>query len=133
MKTGCSGRYNDIFYRTYQAAIDKLLRHGVISDMLLGRAALNATKEQKQKKMDAQGFEDNHAYLRSKLKYDNNKVEGLLLDDKEDAVMMSWETKLMEEHARLICHNKGSVLNVGHGMGIVDGKIQVKKIIKNQV
>ena len=76
--------------------------------------------------MDAQGFEDNHAYLRSKLKYDNNKVEGLLLDDKEDAVMMSWETKLMEEHARLICHNKGSVLNVGHGMGIVDGKIQVK-------
>ena len=98
--------------------------------MLLGRAALNATKEDKQKKMDAQGFEDNHAYLRSKLKYDNNKVEGLLLDDKEDAVMMSWETKLMEEHARLICHNKGSVLNVGHGMGIVDGKIQVKIMIK---
>ena len=114
-----------LFYEVFKPAIDKLLRHGVISEMLLGRAALNATKEDKQKKMDAQGFEDNHAYLRSKLKYGNNKVEGLLLDDKEDAVMMSWETKLMEEHARLICHNKGSVLNVGHGMGIVDGKIQV--------
>jgi len=118
----CAGDY--AVDGAHQPAIDKLLRHGVISEMLLGRAALNATKEDKQKKMDAQGFEDNHAYLRSKLKYDNNKVEGLLLDDKEDAVMMSWETKLMEEHARLICHNKGSVLNVGHGMGIVDGKIQ---------
>ena len=39
--------------------------------------------------------------------------------------MMSWETELMKEHARLICHNKGSVLNVGHGMGIVDRAIQV--------
>ena len=47
-------------------------------------------------------------------------------DDKEDAVMMSWETELMKEHARLICHNKGSVLNVGHGMGIVDRAIQVE-------
>lgn len=40
--------------------------------------------------------------------------------------MMSWETELMKEHARLICHNKGSVLNVGHGMGIVDRAIQVR-------
>ena len=46
-------------------------------------------------------------------------------DDKEDAVMMSWETELMKEHAQLICFNKGSVLNVGHGMGIVDTAIQV--------
>ena len=36
------------------------------------------------------------------------------------------ETELMKEHARLICHNKGSVLNVGHGMGIVDRAIQVR-------
>ena len=39
--------------------------------------------------------------------------------------MMSWETELMKEHAKIICHNKGSVLNVGHGMGIVDTAIQV--------
>ena len=42
--------------------------------------------------------------------------------------MMSWETELMKEHARLICHNKGSVLNVGHGMGIVDRAIQVNHV-----
>ena len=31
--------------------------------------------------MDAQGFGDNHEYLRSKLKYDKNDVEGLLLGE----------------------------------------------------
>ena len=110
-----------------QEAIDVLVRHGVICEMLLGRAAKNITPGEKAKKMDAQGFGDNQEYPRSKIKYDSNDVEGLLLDDKEDAVMMSWETTLMKEHAKLICHNKGEVLNVGHGMGIVDTAIQVRK------
>ena len=102
-----------------------LVNHGVMSELILGRVQNYHNSEEKQKKMDAQGFGDNHEYLRSKVKYDSNSVEGLLLDDKEDAVMMSWETALMKEHARIICHNKGSVLNVGHGMGIVDTAIQV--------
>jgi protein arginine N-methyltransferase 2 len=94
--------------------------------MLLTKVQKKSTEEDKKKKMDAQGFGDNNEYLRCKLTYDKNSVEGLLLDEKEDAVMMSWETSLMKEHARIICHNKGSVLNVGHGMGIVDRAIQVK-------
>ena len=93
--------------------------------MLLGRAQKYQSDKDKEKKMDAQGFGDNNEYLRSKIKYDKNDVEGLLLDDKEDAVMMSWETSLMKEHAKIICHNQGDVLNVGHGMGIVDTAIQV--------
>lgn len=96
-----------------------------MSEMILGRAQNYQTEGDKQKKMDTQGFGDNHEYLRSKLKYDKNDVEGLLLDGKEDAVMMSWETSLMKEHAKVVCHNKGEVLNVGHGMGIVDTAIQV--------
>ena len=47
--------------------------------------------------------------------------------------MMSWETELMKEHARLICHNKGSVVNVGHGMGIVDRAIQVSSKLPSRV
>ena len=111
----------------HQDAVDAILQHAVICEMILGRAKIHAEKDEKAKKakMDAQGFGDNHEYLRSKLKYDKNDVEGLLLDDKEDAVMMSWETQLMKEHAKIICHNRGSVLNVGHGMGIVDRAIQV--------
>jgi len=110
----------------HQKAIDAILQHAVVCEMILARAKKHAEKDEKVKKekMDAQGFGDNHEYLASKVKYDKNSVEGLLLDDKEDAVMMSWETELMKEHARLICHNKGSVLNVGHGMGIVDRAIQ---------
>jgi len=110
----------------HQDAIDAILQHAVICEMILGRAKVRAEKDisLKKEKMDAQGFGDNHEYLRSKLRYDKNDVEGLLLDDKEDAVMMSWETQLMKEHAKIICHNRGSVLNVGHGMGIVDRAIQ---------
>ena len=49
--------------------------------MLLARAKKHAEKDEKVKKekMDAQGFGDNHEYLASKVKYDKNSVEGLLL------------------------------------------------------
>jgi len=49
--------------------------------MILGRAKIHAEKDEKLKKakMDAQGYGDNHEYLRSKIKYDKNDVEGLLL------------------------------------------------------
>ena len=51
--------------------------------MILGRAKIHHEKDEKAKKekMDAQGFGDNHEYLRSKLKYDKNDVEGLLLGE----------------------------------------------------
>ena len=49
--------------------------------MILARAKKHAEKDEKVKKqkMDAQGFGDNHEYLASKVKYDKNSVEGLLL------------------------------------------------------
>lgn len=42
--------------------------------------------------------------------------------------MMGWETPLMERHAAVICANGGAVLNVGFGLGIVDGFIQQHKV-----
>jgi protein arginine N-methyltransferase 2 len=39
--------------------------------------------------------------------------------------MMEWERPLMRAHAEVVCQTKGDVLNVGFGMGIVDGFIQV--------
>ena len=41
-----------------------------------------------------------------------------------ELIMMDWETPFMEEHAKVICHSGGDVLNIGHGMGIVDRFIQ---------
>jgi protein arginine N-methyltransferase 2 len=48
-----------------------------------------------------------------------------LLDEDDRGVMMEWERPLMRAHAEVVCQTKGDVLNVGFGMGIVDGFIQV--------
>ena len=42
--------------------------------------------------------------------------------------MMDWEAPLMERHAEIICQGGGDVLNVGFGMGIIDGCIQQHKV-----
>ena len=44
--------------------------------------------------------------------------------------MMGWERPLMERHAELICRRAGArVVNVGFGLGIIDGLIQVRSAL----
>lgn len=50
--------------------------------------------------------------------------DGKVLFTDNRLIMMDWETPMMEEHAKIVCHNKGDVLNIGFGMGIVDKFIQ---------
>lgn len=60
---------------------------------------------------------DNHAYLKSQLRY----KPGILLDESDNAVMMDWETQIMQRHAETLTPKAGlRTMNVGHGMGIVD-------------
>jgi protein arginine N-methyltransferase 2 len=64
---------------------------------------------------------DNHAYLKSELRY----KEGILLDESDNAVMMDWEDQIMRRHAETINPKSGlKVMNVGHGLGLVDTAIQ---------
>ena len=64
---------------------------------------------------------DNNTYLRSALTFSEDK----LLDDSANAVMMSWESTIMNRHAEILLPVEGlRALNVGHGMGIVDAAIQ---------
>ncbi len=64
---------------------------------------------------------DNRAYLKSQLRY----RPGILLDESDNAVMMDWETQIMQRHAETLIPKAGlKVMNVGHGMGIVDTAIQ---------
>ncbi|EXJ69947.1 uncharacterized protein A1O5_07020 [Cladophialophora psammophila CBS 110553] len=64
---------------------------------------------------------DNRAYLKSRLRY----KPGILLDESDNAVMMDWETQIMQRHAETLIPKAGlKVMNVGHGMGIVDTAIQ---------
>jgi hypothetical protein len=53
------------------------------------------------------------------------KIKG---DDSEDYVMMDWEIPLMERYAELVAHNKGDILEIGFGMGILANFIQKQKV-----
>lgn len=74
----------------------------------------------------AQGDEstENPNYLASNLTFDRDR----LTDDAGNGVMMEWETTLMRRSAELLAPTSGlRVLNVGHGMGIIDGILQEKQ------
>ena len=84
-----------------------LIEHAVQAELVLGVVA-------------RRDREPDLSYLATPVRYDGDDK---LLDEDNDAVMMSWESPLMRLHARLICAAKGDVLNVGFGMGIIDGYI----------
>ncbi|OGM48031.1 arginine N-methyltransferase 2 [Aspergillus bombycis] len=63
----------------------------------------------------------NSRYLDSNLTFQNDR----LLDQDQNGVMMAWESDIMAKSAKKLLPTSGlRVLNVGHGMGIVDGFIQ---------
>ncbi len=62
-------------------------------------------------------------YLRSDLTYTADR----LLDSDNNGVMMAWETSIMQRTADLLVPSPGlRVLNIGHGMGIIDDLFQAK-------
>lgn len=65
----------------------------------------------------------NSDYLRSSLSFQPSRI----LDSTQNGVMMSWETPIMKRTADLLCPRPGlRVLNIGHGMGIIDNFFQSK-------
>ncbi|KAH7091276.1 S-adenosyl-L-methionine-dependent methyltransferase [Paraphoma chrysanthemicola] len=67
---------------------------------------------------------ENPNYLASTLTFDRDRI----LDGSANGVMMEWESTLMRRSAELILPAPGlRVLNVGHGMGIIDGIFQEKQ------
>lgn len=62
-------------------------------------------------------------YLQSNLDFQN----GRLLDQDQNGVMMAWESGIMEQSAKNVLPTSGlRVLNIGHGMGIIDGFFQAQ-------
>ncbi len=60
-------------------------------------------------------------YLQSDLTY----LDDRLLDEDKNGVMMAWETGIMKRTADLLLpHEDLRVLNIGHGMGIIDNFFQ---------
>lgn len=63
-------------------------------------------------------------YLASDLSFGGDRI----LDGDNNAIMMEWERTLMFESAKRLAPQEGlRILNIGHGMGIVDGIFQDKK------
>ena len=66
---------------------------------------------------------NNDDYLQSTLRFQNGRI----LDSAGNGVMMAWETDLMQRSADLLVTRPGlRVLNIGHGMGIIDTFFQDK-------
>ncbi|TGZ82036.1 S-adenosyl-L-methionine-dependent methyltransferase [Ascodesmis nigricans] len=73
-------------------------------------------------------------YLTSKLEYGTSKAQTTLLDSDSNGVMMSWETKIMQESVTHLIPPAPStsppspfrILNVGFGLGIIDTAIQAR-------
>ena len=65
----------------------------------------------------------NEDYLQASLRFQ----DGRILDDAGNGVMMAWETDIMKLSADVLCPSPGlRVLNIGHGMGIIDQFLQDK-------
>jgi len=63
----------------------------------------------------------NEDYKNSNLTITESKITtDLALEE----VMMDWEDPLMQEHANIVCHNQGDILEFGFGMGISANYIQ---------
>lgn len=63
----------------------------------------------------------NARYLDSNLNIQDDKI----LDSDQNGVMMEWESGIMKKSAKALLPRPGlKVLNIGHGMGIVDGFFQ---------
>lgn len=98
----------------------EILHHAIQSELILG---LIGRKNQEQ---DV----SNKDYLNQKLNY----IEGRVIDEDNNAVMMGWEKPLMVLHADLICPHEGlSVLNVGFGLGIIDEELQKRNPKKHTI
>ncbi|KAJ5369102.1 Protein arginine N-methyltransferase 2 [Penicillium cataractarum] len=64
---------------------------------------------------------NNRGYLSSTLSINNDRI----LDSDQNGVMMRWESDIMLKSAKALLPRPGlKVLNIGHGMGIVDGFFQ---------
>lgn len=62
-------------------------------------------------------------YLNSYLTFGHDRI----LDQDNNGVMMAWETDIMQRTANLLAPTTGlHILNIGHGMGIIDDFFQAK-------
>ncbi|KAI9761673.1 MAG: hypothetical protein M4579_000907 [Chaenotheca gracillima] len=79
------------------------------------------TSAQQDNFADDQREVNSEQFLQSHLTYHGDR----LLDADKNGVMMTWEKDIMEKTAKLLTPKEGlRILNIGHGMGIIDELFQ---------
>lgn len=69
-------------------------------------------------------------YLASELRFDGDR----LLDADKNGVMMAWESTIMQASANALVSRPGMrILNVGHGMAIIDDMFQQKSPLRHDI
>lgn len=129
---GCIARergLNDLYVKFVQAGVrsEIFLRRMTEESEPSEEAAVNpgtegAEKEEnpRKKARTTEPERNQEDYLTTNLAYEDDK----LVTDQQDGVMMDWETPIMKRSAEIITQPGRNVLNVGFGMGIIDGFIQ---------
>ncbi|WBW71401.1 N-methyltransferase [Schizosaccharomyces osmophilus] len=113
---GCIARRKNL-NELYETIVDA----GVRCELLL---SLIERKDKVNERLDT-----NEKYLQSTLSYTQpTEDSNSLLDSDANAVMMSWEKKIMQRSAEIIASKPGCrVLNVGFGLGIIDTFLQERQ------
>ena len=122
-RTGkCAGNYASD--GGHQDICDLLVNHAVQCELLLGQISRVGNGELHNDRQKDQYLNENGGYLETNVQYTDDGKN--LIDEAGDAVMMEWERPLMNAHAQIITGNKKNrrVLNIGFGMGIIDGILQ---------
>lgn len=117
---GCVARRLEM-HKLYEA----IKMHGVYAEILLNYVERTEGDDDDDEEENNAAVHDK--YLASQLKYDD--TIGALLDDRGAPVMMEWEREIMRASAEVLLPEigKGRVLNIGFGMGIIDGYLQDRK------
>ena len=108
---------------------------GIAQDVSLGEtvklAPTDADAAQAQPHLNADNEDiTSEAYLRSDLIFSSDR----LLDEDRNGVMMAWESEIMERTAELLVPKDGlRVLNIGHGMGIIDTSFQARSPVSHHI
>jgi len=89
-------------------------------------AKVLSTTEAEAEALEAEGVEANPGVTNARYLDSNlNIQEDRILDSDQNGVMMQWESDIMKKSAVALLPRPGlKVLNIGHGMGIVDGFFQ---------
>lgn len=100
------------------------------SSLSADAAAIQEQEDAEEEESEDDTRDRNESYLSGRVEYvAPTDTTQTLLDDAGNAIMMSWESTIMSKSAALVVPSPGtgSVLNIGFGLGIIDGAIQLRR------